>query len=100
MKNIISCVMGVALAALLLCGCGMDRMDNETLVVETPYVSPSMAPSASPMVTPDIEDGIVDDRDGIIEEERDKRSGTKQDSTTSSPQVGESTSTPRATSKP
>ncbi len=71
MKKYILCAMTVPVLCALLCGCGSDRMGNDNTVLETPIVSPYVEPSTSPMVSPDIEDGVVEDRDGIIEEEED-----------------------------
>ena len=68
MKKSICLVLSAAAAVWLLCGCGMYRTDGG-VVVETPYVSPVIEPSMSPIITPDVEDGIVDDRDGIIEDD-------------------------------
>ena len=68
MKRSICFVLSIAAAVSLLCGCGMYRTDGG-VVVETPYVSPVIEPSMSPIITPDVEDGIVDDRDGIIDDD-------------------------------
>ena len=98
MKRIISLLLCVAALGALLCGCGMDRVDNELPVVESPYVTPFVDPSMSPMISPDIEDGIVRDRDGFIEE------GSKGDATradkASKPQVGSTADTPAASARP
>ena len=71
MKKITVCALSALLAAALLCGCGAG-MNGENTVVETPIVAPVPSPvpsaSVSPIVTPDLEDGIVKDRDGFIEE--------------------------------
>ena len=68
MKKSICIVMSIAVIGMVLGGCGMYRTDGD-VAVETPYVSPIIEPEMSPIVSPDMEDGIVDDRDGIIEED-------------------------------
>lgn len=56
----------VAILLLLLClsGCGNSNMDNTIGVSPVP----TAMPSASPYVSPDVDDGVVNDRDGIIED--------------------------------
>ena len=64
----------LALAAvslcLALCGCGDYRVAPESGAKEPDIVStPSpMLPETSPMITPDVNDGIVKDTDGEIED--------------------------------
>lgn len=55
-----------AILLLLLCltGCGNSDMDNTIGVSPVP----TAMPSASPYVSPDVNDGVVNDRDGIIED--------------------------------
>ena len=55
------------LLALTLCGCGNDRTD----ATQTPSASAavSASPSISPSISPDMEDGEVEDTDGIIGDE-------------------------------
>ncbi len=71
-RHVLYSAMAVVVCALL-CGCGNDRIDNEAPIIETPAVSPVIEPSVTPLVTPDMEDGIVDDRDGIIEDKEEER---------------------------
>lgn len=66
MKKVIACVMSLALSCLLLCACGNDRMDNTNPgVTALPNVTDNVLPS----VSPDVNDGIVDDKDGIIDDD-------------------------------
>ena len=55
------------LLALTLCGCGNDRTDATQTPSATATVSAS--PSLSPSISPDMEDGEVEDTDGIIGDE-------------------------------
>ena len=96
MKKITVCAMSAVLAAAFLCGCGAG-MNGDNTVAETPIVapvpSPVPSPQVSPIVTPDVEDGIVDDRDGFIEEPgADKR--------IPSPSPSPKVTAPSATAKP
>ena len=75
MKKSICIVMSIAVVGMMLCGCGMYRTDGD-VVVETPFVSPIIEPEMSPIISPDVEDGIVDDRDGIIEDDDADRDNT------------------------
>ena len=79
MKRSFCFVLSFAAAVSLLCGCGMYRTDGG-VVVETPYVSPVIEPSMTPIISPDVEDGIVNDRDGIIEDDTEDRGTGSADS--------------------
>ena len=65
MKKTVFLLLVFALLSTSLAGCGMDRMGSG-VPAETPYVSPEILPEISPMISPDMEDGVVEDRDGII----------------------------------
>lgn len=67
MKKLIGFLLIFALAAGMLAGCGMDRRGNNS-VVETPLIDQNLIPTASPMISPDVDNGTVNDTDGIIEE--------------------------------
>ena len=70
MKKLIAYAMTAAMLCTLLCGCGSDQYGNGGAYTGTPSVAPQQdttsVPTVSPMITPDVEDGIVNDRDGII----------------------------------
>ena len=68
MKKHIAYTLIAALLCLALCGCGNQNPGQEDpMVVGTPVV-PEMSPIISPMITPSLDDGIVKDDDGVIEE--------------------------------
>ena len=85
MKKWIACVLAVSALSILLCGCGAG-MDGSNAVVETPWVSVEPSMTMSPMQTPNAEDGIVDDRDGFIDE-TDRPSQNQQSQNQPSPAV-------------
>ena len=62
MKKSISSILIVAMLSFALCGCGSYRNDGNV------GRNDEILPDLNPMVTPDIDDGVVDDRDGRIEE--------------------------------
>ena len=64
MKKSFAYLAAVLLLLLCLSGCGNSNMDN---TIEVSPV-PTAMPSASPYVSPDVNDGVVNDRDGIIED--------------------------------
>lgn len=78
MKKIASYFIMTIILALALCGCGNDSVDYNTDML------PDTAPAASPMVSPDnsvgsvpytspsVDDGVVTDKDGYIEEKDDQ----------------------------
>jgi len=99
----------VAVLAMSLCGCGNDSMGNDTSII------PSAAPTASPNTgsdtgsghtgsgsggsgntgsgsagysTPNVEDGAVNDRDGIIEESDNGGASSPSASPETSPTAG------------
>lgn len=64
-KSIINIAFTLALSALL-CGCGADRTVDGTVGDAT--VSASPMPTVTPMVTPNVDNGIVGDKDGVIDD--------------------------------
>lgn len=98
MKKIFAYFLPVFIFSFMLCGCGRDKVTEDDTVINTPVISPviTVSPSVSPSVKPsssmipEIEDGNVNDTDGIISE---NDNGTLNNSTTSSPK-------PEATIKP
>ena len=80
MRKTIVYMLCAAMLCVCLCGCGnQDQGQSQgqgqnDMAIGTPVV-PDMTPMVSPIVTPDLEDGHVDDTDGIIED----KDETKQD---------------------
>ena len=66
-KSIINIVFALALSALL-CGCGADRTVDGTAGDAAASASPMPAVTATPMVTPNVDNGIVEDKDGVIDD--------------------------------
>ena len=66
MKKLTATLLAVVLLCSLLAGCGNRNMEDGTVA------GPSGSPIISPSMTPDLEDGIVDDRDGLIGDEEDR----------------------------
>lgn len=64
MKKSFAYLAAILLLLLCLSGCGNSNMDNTIGVSPVP----TAMPSASPYVSPDVNDGVVNDRDGIIED--------------------------------
>ena len=97
MKRSIAYVLISVMLCLALCGCANRNPGYDDSVVGTPLI-PDVSPIVSPMVTPDIEDGIVEDDDGMIEEKdtgREQKPAT--DKTTDKTAVSPS---PKVTSEP
>lgn len=70
MKKTLALALAAVSLSLALCGCGdyrtePDNAGREPEIVATP--SPVL-PEISPMITPDVNDGIVKDKDGEIED--------------------------------
>ena len=90
MRKTIVLMLCAAMLCVCLCGCGSRDQGNNDLVIGTPVV-PEMTPMVSPIITPDMDDGYVDDTDGLIEEKnedkKDRLTGgdTKNDKTVVSP---------------
>lgn len=71
MKKTMICMLLIGCVCLSLCGCGGMSTGRDNAVVETPLIpnnSPDLNPEILPMETPNAEDGIVNDRDGLIDE--------------------------------
>ena len=74
MKKITAYFILTVILALALCGCGNDSVDYDTSIVPdavpsaSPMVSPDTGTGSMPYSTPEVDDGIVNDRDGYIEE--------------------------------
>ena len=64
MKKSFAYLAAVLLLVVCLSGCGNSSIDNTTRVSPVP----TAMPSASPYVSPNVNDGVVNDRDGIIED--------------------------------
>lgn len=60
MKKRIACIIMAVMVMALLCACGSNRITNDA------YTYPNTVPTVTPIITPDVNDGIVNDRDGII----------------------------------
>ena len=69
-KKTLVLALAAASLCLALCGCGDYRVEPGNNMKEPDIVStPSpMLPEISPMITPDVNDGIVKDTDGEIED--------------------------------
>ena len=94
MKKIFACFLPILVFSLILCGCGRNKVKDEIIITSpTPAPTVTVAPSASMM--PEIENGIVDDSNGIIGDESLADKGN--DKVTVSPAVSPS---PSATIKP
>ena len=97
MKKTIACVLIAAMLCLALCGCANRNSGYDNSVVGTPLI-PEVSPAVSPMVTPDLDNGTVEDEDGMIEEkETDRNQKSDSDKTTTKPAVSPS---PKVTSEP
>ena len=66
MKKLTATLLAVVLLCSLLAGCGSRNMEDGTAA------EPSGSPIITPSMTPDLEDGVVDDRDGFIGDEEDR----------------------------
>ena len=98
MKKFFAYFLAVSVFSLALCGCGRDRVEEDN-VINTPVVTPMItlaptsSPSPSPSMMPDKNDGEVNDKNGIIEEN--DNDTTKDDSVPSTV-----TPAPSASTKP
>ena len=63
MKKTLVLALAAASLCLALCGCGDYRVEPDNSVKEPDIVS-----TPSPMITPDVNDGVVKDTDGEIED--------------------------------
>lgn len=64
MKKSIAYIVFTLALALALCGCGEDK----TVVTPDVTVRPTATAAVSPIISPDVEDGIVGDTDGVIDD--------------------------------
>ena len=92
MKKLISMVLAVCIMASLCAACGMDRSGSDA-VMETPIISPDLLPDVSPMVSPDMDDGVVNDNDGVIGDEDDRDTNDAETSVDTEPTATPDTST-------
>ena len=77
MKKTIVCFLFAACVCLSLCACGgMDTgRDNAVMdLPEIPQATTEVLPEIKPVATPEANDGVVTDRDGVIDE---RDSGTE-----------------------
>ena len=91
MKKTITCILSVLLLCTALCGCGSDRMGNEDVVIQSPGISPMI----SPEISPDMDNGLVEEQDGMLEDDhRSPETGLQTDAPASAAPA------PTATEKP
>ena len=64
MKKLILLALALVLSCLVLCGCGL----RDETPLRTPMPTMDLVPAISPVQTPDVDDGLVTDRDGLIED--------------------------------
>lgn len=72
MKRAVLFVLIAAVVCIPLCGCADRDTGLDDYAAATPMVpesSPEASPLITPVPTPDIDDGIVQDQDGLIEDE-------------------------------
>ncbi len=71
MKKSIVYIAFTLILAFALCACGADRTSDGTVdgTAGTAKATNTPMVTVSPMITPDTDNGIVEDKDGIIEEE-------------------------------
>lgn len=78
MKKIAAYFIMTIILALALCGCGNDSVDYntdmlpDTAPAASPMVSPDNSVGSVPYTTPSVDDGVVTDKDGYIEEKDDQ----------------------------
>ena len=65
MKRAIIFVCVLTLVCTVLCGCGSFR-DRQPM--QTPAATMDLIPGASPVLTPSVDDGVVKDENGVIED--------------------------------
>lgn len=97
MKRAFTFLLSLCAVCALFSGCGLDRGGNNA-VTEAPYVTPDILPDISPLISPDLEDGFIEDEDGLIEdnEEQPTQGGTKREAGDESA----STPSPEASARP
>lgn len=84
-RNFVFIVLSLAIAASL-CGCADTMVDNGINVTSTPAVTSTPVITSRPKASPEINDGQVNDTDGIIEnnDNLDKKDGASSTSRPSS----------------
>lgn len=95
MKKTTVYILLTVILAMSLCACANDSMENDAgllpdaVPTESPIIStmPGTVPNTVPNDIPTADEGIVKDRDGIIEEEDSGTAGTKE-SPRISPEIG------------
>ena len=87
MKRLILLALALVMSCLVLCGCGL----RDETPLRTPMPTMDLVPEISPVQTPDVDDGLVKDRDGIIED--------REPGTSAAPSIRPSAS-PAVTAKP
>jgi len=71
MKKTIVCILFAACVCLNLCACGGMDTGRDNAVVDrpaAPQATTEVMPEILPVPTPDVDDGVVKDDDGVIEE--------------------------------
>lgn len=89
MKRTLICILSVIILAGCFCGCA--RNDNQDMIV-----SPAPTMTAVPEILPKPDEGVVDDTDGIIEDEEDKLN-EKRDSGENAVSTPKASATPKPT---
>lgn len=69
MKKIFACVICAVMFCTVLSACGDNRVDNDGLLNDLPAATAQVSPDLSPDLSPDVEDGIVNDKDGMIDDD-------------------------------
>jgi hypothetical protein len=68
MKKYLACLLAIMLLSFSLAACGDSNMDNTIIASPSPSAAHTATPSASPYISPDVDNGIVNDDDGIIDD--------------------------------
>ena len=105
MKRFTAIFVLTVILALALCGCGNDTADYNSDMLPnagttvSPMVSPDNAIDDMPYTSPAVDDGIVNDRDGYIEDtDNGSTNGTTNGSTNGT--TGNTAVSPKVTSMP
>ncbi len=68
MKKAIIHIALVLALAFSLCGCGNAKDKNDLVDNTVPTALPSPTVTVTPMITPDVDNGVVTDGDGVIDD--------------------------------
>lgn len=68
MKKAIIHIALVLALAFSLCGCGNAKDKNDLVDNIVPTALPSPTVTVTPMITPDVDNGVVTDGDGVIDD--------------------------------